>query len=84
MIGREATVPIFVAITEDETILSKEIYSVAFEFPSNVDRSVMTTPPIQMNLPVTVQKSGASYGIIVGFQLSPEERDLNRHRAAGR
>jgi len=44
----------------------------------------IATPPVQLVLPVSPQKSGAAYGIIVGFQLSPEERELNRHRAGGR
>ncbi len=84
MQGRQVMVPIFIAVTEGETVITKEVYATAFEFPSNVDRVAIATPPVQLVLPVSPQKSGAAYGIIVGFQLSPEERDLNRHRAGGR
>jgi hypothetical protein len=38
----------------------------------------ITSPEIDMNLPVSSEKSGAVYGIIAGFQLTPQELAANR------
>ena len=42
MQGREAEVPVFVAVTEGETILDKRTYRMHVVFPSNVDRVTLT------------------------------------------
>jgi hypothetical protein len=52
------------------------------EFPSNLDRVAVTSPEIELILPVTQTKSAAAYARIAGFQLSPEELATNRHRSA--
>jgi hypothetical protein len=80
MIGRKVEVPIFFAVMDAGRIVNKQIFPVAFEFPPNVDRATITTPPIAMGLPVTPEKSGAAYGIIVGYQLTPEELSTNLRR----
>jgi hypothetical protein len=82
MQGREAEVPIFVAVTDGDTIRDKHIYTLRVAFPSNVDRMTATSPTIDMTLPVSATKSGAAYGIIAGFQLKPDELAANRQRAA--
>jgi hypothetical protein len=74
-------VPVFVALNDGDDILNKQIYPVQFEFPSTMERIAITTPPIQLTVPVSPQKSGAAYAIILGFQLTPEEREVNRHRS---
>lgn len=73
-------VPVFVAVTDGQEILNKEIFPIQFTFPSNVDRITIGTPPIVMAVPVSAGKSGAAYGIIAGFQLTPQERENNRRR----
>lgn len=80
MNGRQTQVPIFLAIVEQGEILNKQVFPVAFEFPSNVDRAAITTPPIALSLPISDRKSGAAYGLIVGFQLTPDELANNRRR----
>jgi hypothetical protein len=80
MVGRKVEVPIFLAVLEGDTIVNKQIFPVVFEFPSNVDRATITTPPVALGLPITPEKSGAAYGLIVGFQLTPEELATNRRR----
>ncbi len=80
MVGRKVEIPIFLAVVDGDTIVNKQIFPVIFEFPSNVDRATITTPPVAMGLPITPQKSGAAYGIIAGFQLTPEELAINRRR----
>jgi hypothetical protein len=81
MRGRVDEVPVFVALNDGDDILNKQIYPVQFEFPSTMERIAITTPLIQLTVPVSPQKSGAAYAIILGFQLTPEEREVNRHRS---
>jgi hypothetical protein len=38
---------------------------------------------IDLALPVSPAKSGAAYGIIAGFQLSPDELAVNRRAGGG-
>ena len=80
MPGREADVPVFVAVTEGETILDKRTVRMPFAFPSNVDR--VTQIPEEMNflLPVSPTKSGAAYTILAGFQLTPDQVAQTRRR----
>src|SRR3954469_12729595 len=83
MTGRKADVPVFLAVTEGATVRDKQVFPVHVVFPPNVDRLTMTSPEIDLGLPVSPTKSGASYGIIAGFQLTPDELAANR-QATGR
>jgi hypothetical protein len=78
MNGREADLDVFLAVTEGEAVRDKRIFPVHVVFPPNVDRLTMSSPDITLSLPVSANKTGASYGIISGFQLSPEELAANR------
>jgi hypothetical protein len=71
MTGREADLPIFIAVTEGDTILDKRTATMRVVFPSNVDRVTLTPGDINLLLSVTRTKSGAAYTILSGFQLSP-------------
>lgn len=79
MSGREADVPVFLAITEGETVLAKQIFPVHVVFPPNVDRLTMSSPEIDMDLPVSRSKTAAAYTVIAGFQLTPDELAANHH-----
>ena len=80
--GRAAEVPYFVAATDGDTILGKQIFTAQAVFPSNTDRVALTSPEVNMLFPVTPEKSAAAYSIMVSFQLTPEELAYNRgHRA---
>jgi hypothetical protein len=83
MRGREADLPVFLAVTEGETVRDKQVFPVHVVFPPNVDRLTMSSPEIAMGLPVTPSVTGASYGIIAGFQLTPDELSNNRHASGG-
>ncbi len=78
--GRAAQVPLFVAVTEGETLLNERDYSVNVAFPSNVDRINVTedTDQTEILLPVTAEKSAAAYTIFVAFRLTPQELEYNR------
>jgi hypothetical protein len=79
MTGREADVPVFVAVTDHDTILDKRAYLMHVVFPSNVDRITMTPGDVNLLLPVTPAKSGAAYTILAGFQLTPDQMDQAHH-----
>ncbi|HEY4043553.1 MAG TPA: hypothetical protein VGM32_17130 [Rhodopila sp.] len=83
MHGREADIPVFLAVTEGETVRDKKVFPVHVVFPPNVDRLTMSSGEIDLGLPVSPKKSGAVYGIIAGFQLTPEELAANRRAGGG-
>jgi hypothetical protein len=83
MQGREADVPVFLAVTEGEAIRDKQVFPVHVVFPPNVDRLAMNSGDISLGLPVSKEKSGNAYGIIAGFQLTPDELATNRRGGGG-
>jgi hypothetical protein len=84
MQGREADVPVFLAVTEGDNVRDKKVFPLHLTFPSNVDQLTITSPEINLDLPVSANKSGAAYGIIAGFQLTPDELAANRQASGAR
>lgn len=80
MRGRAEDVPFFVAVSEGERILDKQVYRIHAEFPANTDRVRITSENVNVALPVERAKSGAAYDLLVGFQLTPDELAFNRRR----
>ena len=78
MNGREADVPIFLAVVQGDAILDKQVIRMRSIFPSNVDRVTLTPGEVDLSLPVTADKTGASYTLLAGFQLTPDQLRLNR------
>lgn len=68
MPGREADVPVFLAVTEGQTIIDKRNVLMHVVFPSNVDRVTLTPGEMNLLLPVTPTKNGSAYTLIGGFQ----------------
>jgi len=64
-------------------VRDKQVFPVHIVFPSNVDKLTVTSPDIGLGLPVTREKTGAAYGVIAGFQLTPDELTANRKAAGG-
>jgi hypothetical protein len=83
MRGRDADMAVFLAVAEGENVRDKKVYPVHVQFPPNVDRLLISSGDIDLDLPVSKEKSGASYGIIAGFQLSPDELAVNRQAGGG-
>jgi hypothetical protein len=83
MQGREADLPVFLAVAEGDTVRDKKVFPVHVVFPPNVDRLVMNSGEIDLSLPVSSEKSANAYGIIAGFQLSPDELNANRRPGGG-
>lgn len=75
-----ANVAYFVAVSEGDRVLDKQVYTLRAEFPENTDRLRLTGDSVDLALPVTDKKSADAYQITVGFQLTPAELQANRQR----
>jgi hypothetical protein len=73
MQGDAVSLPAFVAISDAGTVLDKIQFDLPVEFARNVDIARATSRTVRTEIRVTPQKSGAAYGIVGGFQLTPEE-----------
>ena len=78
--GRQVDVAYFVAVSQGERILDKQVFRLNPEFPSNTDRLRLRGDEIELRLPITSTTSAAAYQISVGFQLTPIELESNRAR----
>jgi len=78
--GRDAAVPYFVAVRDGDRIRDKQVYNLRVRFPENQDQIHIVSDEITMLMPVNKEKSAASYDVLIGFQLTPEELEANRRR----
>jgi hypothetical protein len=78
--SRTADVSYFVAVSDGDTILDKQVYTIPAEFPPNTERLRLEGDQVQLRLPVTPQKTAAAYRVTVGFQLTPAQLEINRTR----
>lgn len=76
--GAAPPVTYFVAVLEGDRILQQQDFTLAAEFPPNVDKSSFKSDDIELLTPVSKEKSAAAYHIYVGFRLTPEELAYNR------
>ena len=83
---RQARFSYFVSVVDgDQQILTKQIFPVEIDFSGNRNRVVLRDddPPITVDMPNSKGVGARSYEILVGFQLTQDEIDYNRKRAAG-
>ncbi len=78
--SRTEDVPFFVAVAQGEQILDKRVFHVRADFPANTDRLRLQSDEVHLTLPITRERSGAAYDMLVGFQLTPAELATNRRR----
>lgn len=79
-VSRTADVPFFVAVSQGERVLDKQVYTLRAEFPENTDRLRLTGDSVDLALPVSSKKGADAYQVTVGFQLTPAELEANRRR----
>jgi hypothetical protein len=80
MQGREADVPLFLAVAEGDKILDKQVFQTHNVFPAGVDQMTLTGSPVHLVFPISATKTGAAYTVYAGFQLTPAELAINRAR----
>ncbi|MBN9560985.1 MAG: hypothetical protein J0H14_09705 [Alphaproteobacteria bacterium] len=78
--GPVGSVPFFVAVTQNGQVLDKQVYHITPDFAANSDTVRLTSDPVSLTLPISVEKTGSAYDLVVGFQLTPDEVALNRRR----
>lgn len=71
--GDTFQLPMFVAVSDGVNVLDKKLFFVPVTFPRNVDTARAVGPEIEMSLPVSSTRTAAAYGIVAGFELTPEE-----------
>ncbi|MGH9206870.1 MAG: hypothetical protein ACRD1G_09975 [Acidimicrobiales bacterium] len=75
---RKGQVTYFVAVVDRrETILSKRDFVIDITFPTSQPRVEVTEEHDEF-IPMPQTGTGAEYGILFGFQLTPEELQYNR------
>ena len=80
MQGRSAEVNYFVTELQGNDIIDKQSLVSTVAFPPNVDRMTLQSGDLNLALPITPEKTGASYTVLVGFQLTPAEMETNLRR----
>lgn len=78
--GRQAIVPVYLAVIRGSEILDKRVFRLRGEFAPNVDRTTITTGELEMRLPISNTRSGAAYSVLAGFQLTPQQLQAARAR----
>ena len=73
MEGRVYTLPVFLAVTDASAIYDEIDIPLVVEFPSGLDAVRVTTPAKDIELPVSVARTAAAYGLVAGFRLTPDE-----------
>jgi len=80
--GASVEAPVYLAVVAGDRILDKRIFALRGQFPSNVDRLMLSSGELDMALPVSSARSGAAYYVVAGFQLTPEQLAAARARSA--
>ena len=76
--GPAAPVSYFVAVSLNDQILDKRVFTFRPEFPANTDRLRLTGNAVDLALPVNANRTAAVYKVTAGFQLTPDELATNR------
>lgn len=82
--GRLADIAYFVAVSQGDRVLDKQVFTLRAEFPENTDRVRLSGDSVDLALPVEPGTGAESYQVTVGFQLTPQELAYNRERLATR
>ena len=80
MQGRSAQISYFATELQGQSIIDKQALVSTVTFPPNVDRMTLQSGDLNLALPITPEKTGASYTVLVGFQLTPDEMLDNLRR----
>lgn len=72
----------FVAVTDaQDRILNKAVFDVKIPVPKlQVTPRDTIQEPLEQVIPVSSPKDGGAYKVMIGFQLSPQQLEFNKHR----
>jgi hypothetical protein len=75
---RKGQLTYFVAVIDrQQAILTKRDFVIDLDFPAAQSR-LEITEQLEEVIPLPKEASGADYGIVIGFELTPEELQYNR------
>jgi hypothetical protein len=83
-VGRTADVSFFVAVSQGDRVLDKQVYTIQTVFPENTDKVRLTGDSVDLRLPVSKTMKADAYQVTAGFQLDPAELEANRRRRVSR
>lgn len=76
--SREITVPIFIALTElDSRVLRKDVIPMTLTFEGNQRQTSFIHTIEESKVPYVARIDGSAYEILVGFQLTVEQKEYN-------
>ncbi|GBQ67170.1 hypothetical protein AA103196_1615 [Ameyamaea chiangmaiensis NBRC 103196] len=73
-----AEIPFFVAVTHNGKIIDKKIFSQTVTFTTALSETDVTSRVLIIDLPDAAREDPDSYGMDIGFQLSPGQLTYNR------
>jgi len=78
---RKGQITYFVAVIDrQQTILNKREFVIDLNFPASQSR-LEITEQLEEFIPLPKDANGADYGIVIGFELTPDELQYNRDHA---
>jgi hypothetical protein len=78
---RNGQITYFVAVIDrKQAILNKRDFTIDLDFPRNQSR-LEITEQLEEFIWLSGEANGADYGIVIGFELTPEELQYNREHA---
>jgi len=77
-LGRDVSVPYFVAVLHGDQVVAKHNLSLEAHFAPNTDRLALKSDPLSFDLPISRRMSSDSYRLEVGLQLTPAQLAFNR------
>jgi hypothetical protein len=80
--ARQVVLPWFVAVVDkrDGQVLDRQAYRDTLTFEPNASRANGDSQQVQLNLPVSEERKAQDYRVVVSFQLTPEQLEMNRRR----
>ena len=78
--SQQANFKYFVSVVNDDGyILEKQIFSYSVVYNKNRTWAKSEDSPVELSIPLKAGKTGQSFRVYVGFQLSQEELEFNRN-----
>ncbi len=72
-------IPYFIATIHNGKIIDKQKITAEVNFPNNIDQIRLESKELLFKLPITNSRTADGYELAIGFQLTPNQLDYNRH-----
>ena len=72
-------IPYFIATIHNGKVVDKQEMIAEVSFPNNIDQVKLESKKLMFKVPATTARTPDGYKLTVGFQLSPNQLEYNRH-----